>query len=70
MTLVGWVLVVAVARLVRSGPFAIFVAVPLAPRLIRKLSLVYPREKFRSRLISTFVEFALAKLRAMAEKQD
>lgn len=43
------------------------VAVPLSPPLIRKLSLVYPREKFRSRLLSTFVEFATAKMRAMAE---
>jgi DNA-binding transcriptional LysR family regulator len=39
------------------------VAIPLAPRLIRSLSLVYPREKFRSRLVSTFVQFAKARLR-------
>jgi hypothetical protein len=31
---------------------------------------VYPREKFRSRLLSTFVEFALAKMRAMAEREE
>ncbi len=45
------------------------VAVPLAPRLIRTMSIVYPREKFRSRLLSTFVEFATAKMREMAEKK-
>ncbi len=45
------------------------VAVPLEPKLIRTLSLVYPREKFRSRLLSTFVEFATAKMRAMAERE-
>jgi DNA-binding transcriptional LysR family regulator len=39
------------------------VAVPLQPRLTCTLSLVYPREKFRSRLVSTFVEFAKQKLR-------
>lgn len=39
------------------------VAVPLQPRLTRTLSLVYPKEKFRSRLVSTFVEFAKQKLR-------
>jgi hypothetical protein len=44
--------------------------VPLKPRLKRKLSLVYPREKFRSRLILTFVEFATAKMRAIAERQE
>ena len=44
------------------------VALPLEPRLIRTLSLVYPREKFRSRLLLTFVEFAIEKMRAMAVK--
>ncbi len=44
------------------------VALPLEPRLIRTLSLVYPREKFRSRLLSTFVEFATEKMREMAER--
>jgi DNA-binding transcriptional LysR family regulator len=39
------------------------VAVPLAPRLMRSLSLVYPRERFRSRLVNTFVDFAKARLR-------
>jgi DNA-binding transcriptional LysR family regulator len=39
------------------------VAVPLQPRLMRTLSLVYPKEKFRSRLVATFVEFAKQKLR-------
>jgi DNA-binding transcriptional LysR family regulator len=38
------------------------VAIPLAPRLLRVLSLVYPREKFRSRLVDTFATFAKARL--------
>ena len=46
------------------------VALPLEPRLIRTLSLVYLREKFRSRLLSSFVEFAIAKMREMAVKKD
>jgi hypothetical protein len=37
---------------------------------MRTLSLVYPREKFRSRLLSTFVEFATGKMRAMADKGE
>jgi DNA-binding transcriptional LysR family regulator len=39
------------------------VALPLQPKLIRTLSLVYPKEKFRSRLVNTFVEFAKVKLK-------
>jgi DNA-binding transcriptional LysR family regulator len=42
------------------------VAVPLEPRLIRPLSLVYPQDKFRSKLLTTFVEFAIARIRQMA----
>jgi DNA-binding transcriptional LysR family regulator len=42
------------------------VALPLQPKLIRTLSLVYPKEKFRSRLVNTFVEFAKAKLKPAA----
>jgi DNA-binding transcriptional LysR family regulator len=38
------------------------VALPLQPRLMRSLSLVYPKERFRSRLLNTFVEFAKSRL--------
>lgn len=36
--------------------------IPLSPRLIRKLSVVYPKERFRSRLIDSFVQFAKSRL--------
>ena len=39
------------------------VSIPLKPRLTRKLSMVYPKEKFRSRLVTAFVEFSSAKLK-------
>ena len=39
------------------------VALPLSPRLTRTLSLVYPKEKFRSRLVTSFVSFAKDKLK-------
>jgi len=55
-----------VAKEIRLGSV---VAIPLEPRLIRTLSLVYPREKFRSRLLSTFVEFVTRKMREMAGRQ-
>ncbi len=48
-----------VANKLRLGQLA---TVPLAPRLIRNLSVVYPREKFRSRLANTFIEFARRRL--------
>jgi len=33
------------------------VCVPLAPRLTRNLSVVYPKERFHSRLVNSFVQF-------------
>ena len=57
------------ATVVKELRLGSLVALPLKPRLMRTLSLVYPREKFRSRLLSTFVEFATAKMREMAVKQ-
>ncbi|MBI1990558.1 MAG: LysR family transcriptional regulator [Betaproteobacteria bacterium] len=56
-----------VAKDLRLG---LLVAFPLVPRLIRTLSLVYPREKFRSRLLSTFAEFATRKMREIAGGLD
>jgi DNA-binding transcriptional LysR family regulator len=45
------------------------VAIPLKPRLIRTLSMVYPEEKFRSRLVATFVEFASTRLSSLISKK-
>jgi len=42
------------------------VAVPLEPPLIRSFSMVTPKDKFRSRLLSTFVEFAMTRMKDMA----
>jgi DNA-binding transcriptional LysR family regulator len=44
------------------------VAVALSPRLMRTLSVVYPKERFRSRLSDTFIEFARERLRTAAER--
>ena len=43
-------------------------AIPLNPRLKRTLSMVYPREKFRSRLVTAFVEFGQARLKAAGQR--
>ena len=42
------------------------VAIPLSPPLIRSLSLVHPQERFRSRLLTAFVEFATRRMRETA----
>lgn len=44
------------------------VSIPLRPRLTRELSMVYPKEKFRSRLVTAFVEFAAGKLKGHTGK--
>lgn len=54
----------SVAKAQRLGDL---VAIPLKPRLIRTLSMVYPKEKFRSKLVTTFVEFASTRLRQMSQ---
>ncbi len=51
---------ISVAKALRLGDL---VSIPLKPRLTRQLSMVYPKEKFRSRLVTTFVEYATQRLR-------
>ena len=41
------------------------VQVPLSPPLLRHLSVVYPKERFHSRLVNEFVQFAKERLAAM-----
>ena len=40
--------------------------IPLAPRLIRNLSVVYPKERIRSRHVNTFIAFARERLAAVS----
>lgn len=49
----------AVAMEVRLGVLA---RIPLAPPLIRQLSVVYPKERMHSRLVNHFVRFAMESL--------
>lgn len=48
----------------KEKQLGVLMALPLAPKLTRTLSLVYPTEKFRSRLVVSFVEFAKGKLKS------
>jgi DNA-binding transcriptional LysR family regulator len=58
--------IVSRATIAKELKLGTLVAIPLAPRLIRTLSLVHPKEKFRSRLLTTFVDFAMKRMRELA----
>lgn len=58
--------VVSRATIVKELRLGSLVAVPLAPRLIRVLTLVHPKERFRSRLLTAFVDFATRRMREAA----
>lgn len=57
------------ATVVKELKLGVLMAVPLDPPLIRSLSVVTPRNKFRSRLVTTFVEFAMLRMKDMAAAQ-
>jgi DNA-binding transcriptional LysR family regulator len=46
------------ATVTKETRLAQLVAIPLAPRLTRHLAVVYPKERFHSRLVNGFVQFA------------
>jgi len=58
--------IVSRAMVAKECKLGVLVAVPLKPRLIRTLSLVYPRQKFRSKLLTAFAEFATSRMKRMA----
>ena len=55
------------ARVMKERKLGMLVAVPLEPRLIRTFSFAHPKEKFRSKLLTTFVEFATARMKKLAD---
>jgi DNA-binding transcriptional LysR family regulator len=56
----------AVMKEIRLGQL---VQIPLSPRLVRNLSVVYPKERFHSLTVTSFVSFAKARLTALAADQ-
>lgn len=58
--------IVSRATVGKELKLATLAVVPLEPRLIRTFSFVYPGEKFRSKLLTTFVGFATARMRKLA----
>lgn len=60
--------IVSRASVVKELALGTLVTIPLKPRLTRSLAMIYPKERFRSRLVNTFVDFAVGKLKsAIAE---
>ena len=53
------------ATVIKETQLGQLVGVPLAPRLVRNLALVYSKQKFYSKLVGNFVEFAKERFVAM-----
>jgi DNA-binding transcriptional LysR family regulator len=53
------------ATVTKEIGLGVLVQVPLAPRLLRHMSVVYAKERFHSRLVNGFVQFAKERLAAM-----
>lgn len=57
------------ATVAKEIRLAQLVAIPLAPRLVRKLSVVYSRQKFYSKRVAGFVAFAKERLAAQQPRE-
>jgi DNA-binding transcriptional LysR family regulator len=57
------------ATVAKELKLGVLVAVPLNPPLTRGLSVVTPKDRFRSRLLATFVEFAKGRMKDLAAAQ-
>lgn len=58
--------IVSRASVEKERQLGTLVSIPLRPRLKRTLSLLYPKERFRSKVVLTFVDFARAKLQELS----
>jgi DNA-binding transcriptional LysR family regulator len=58
--------IVSRVTVVKERKLGTLAAVPLEPRLIRTFSFVHPKEKFRSKLLTEFVDFATARMKKLA----
>ncbi|HEY2816600.1 MAG TPA: LysR family transcriptional regulator [Casimicrobiaceae bacterium] len=56
----------AVVKEIRLGQL---VQVPLSPRLVRYLSVVYPKERFQSQMVNSLVQFAKERLPALTAER-
>ena len=58
------------ATVVKEARLGELVTIPLSPRLIRNLSVVYPKERIHSRLVNAFMGFARERLAAANAAAD
>jgi DNA-binding transcriptional LysR family regulator len=58
------------ATVAKETKLGLLAAVPLAPRLVRNLALVYSKQKFYSKLVSNFVAFAKERLAALQPSKE
>jgi len=54
------------ARVAKERKLGMLIVIPLEPRLIRTFSFVQPKEKFRSKLLTTFVDFATEAMKKLS----
>ena len=57
------------ATVIKETKMGLLAAIPLAPRLVRNLALVYSKQKFYSKLVSNFVAFSKERLAGMRPTQ-
>lgn len=57
------------STVIKETHMGLLVGIPLAPRLVRNLALVYSKQKFYSKLVSNFVVFAKERLAALQPKE-
>ena len=57
------------ATVAKETRLGLLVGIPLEPRLLRNLSIVYSKQKFYSKLVSSFVAFAKERLATAQSKQ-
>lgn len=62
---IGYAIVSRVAC-AREEKLAELVSIPLQPKLVRKLYLVYPKQRFHSRLVDAFAGFAMQRMCELA----
>lgn len=58
------------STVIKEARMGLLVGIPLAPRLVRSLALVYSKQKFHSRCFEAFVGFAKERLAALQPWKD
>jgi DNA-binding transcriptional LysR family regulator len=61
--------IISKTAVVKEIRLAQLVQIPLSPRIVRYLSVVYPKERFHSQIVTSFVTFAKTRLSALAAER-